>query len=203
AEMPGMYKKDDYDLAGFAVGIVEKSKIIDGSDIKAGDRVIGLPSSGFHSNGYSLVRRALSSSQQKKYAKEILEPTKIYAKEILAILEKFENEAARSSKNIKAIAHITGGAFYEKLTKVLPLGKCFSINKGSWVIPKIFEIVQNSGKIDEKEMYRTFNMGIGLAIVVDKRIAGEVEKFLKKKRIKFFSIGEVVKDNKRKIVFNA
>ncbi|OGX22873.1 MAG: phosphoribosylformylglycinamidine cyclo-ligase [Omnitrophica WOR_2 bacterium GWF2_38_59] len=203
AEMPGMYKKDDYDLAGFAVGVVEKSKIIDGSSIKCGDKVIGLPSSGLHSNGYSLVRKALSALQQKKYAKEILEPTRIYAKEVLAILEKFDKAADRSLKNIKAIAHITGGAFYEKLTRVLPEGKCFSINKGSWDVPKIFDIVRESGNIDEKEMYRTFNMGIGLAIVVDKRIVVELEEFLKKKRIKYFCIGEVINDNKRKIVFNA
>ena len=203
AEMPGMYKKDDYDLAGFAVGVVEKSKIIDGASIKAGDKVIGLPSSGFHSNGYSLVRKALSAAQQKKYAKEILEPTKIYAKEILTILEKFENKSFRLSKNIKAIAHITGGAFYEKLTKVLPKGKCFSINKGSWKVPEVFNIVQKSGKINEKEMYRTFNMGIGLAIVVDKKVVVEVEKFLKSKKMEFFSIGEVVSDSKRKIVFNS
>src|SRR3989339_494792 len=196
AEMPGMYKKDDYDLAGFAVGVVEKSKIIDGSSIKCGDKVIGLPSSGLHSNGYSLVRKALSALQQKKYAKEILEPTRIYAKEVLAILEKFDKAADRSLKNIKAIAHITGGAFYEKLTRVLPEGKCFSINKGSWDVPKIFDIVRESGNIDEKEMYRTFNMGIGLAIVVDKRIVVELEEFLKKKRIKYFCIGEVINDNK-------
>ena len=177
AEMPGMYKKDDYDLAGFAVGVVEKSKIIDGALIKAGDKVIGLPSSGFHSNGYSLVRKVLSISQQKKYAKEILEPTKIYAKEILAILEKFENVSARSSKNIKAIAHITGGAFYEKLTKVLPEGKCFSINKGSWKVPEVFNIVQNTGKIDEKEMYRTFNMGIGLVLVVNRKLLLKLKNF--------------------------
>lgn len=203
AEMPGMYKKDDYDLAGFAVGVVERSKIIDGSSIKSGDKVIGLPSSGFHSNGYSLVRKALSASAQKKYAKEILEPTKIYAKEILALLDKYGNGQAGHSKKIKAIAHITGGAFYEKLTKVLPEGKCFSINKCSWKVPEIFNVVQKAGGIDDKEMYRTFNMGIGLAIVIDKIVSAEVEKFLKSKRIKFFSIGEVVNDSKRKIVFNS
>lgn len=190
AEMPGMYKSDDYDLAGFAVGVVEKKRIIDGSKIKSGDVVIGFPSSGFHSNGYSLVRKVFSKSDQKKMAKEILAPTKIYVKEIGALTSKF---------TVKGIAHITGGAFYEKLTKILPKGKCFDIDKSSWPVPKIFQILQKKGTIDESEMYRTFNMGIGLAAVVSLKDVPKIEKFLKTKRIKFYKIGKVVNDTKKRL----
>lgn len=200
AEMPGMYKSGDYDLAGFAVGIVEKSRIIDGTFIKAGDQVVGLPSSGLHSNGYSLVRKVLSVSQQKKLAKEILAPTRIYAKEVLAILDEFGSGKTAAASQVRGIAHMTGGAFYEKLTKLLPEGKCFVINKDSWNVPQIFNIIQKKGKVIDKEMYRTFNMGIGLAMVVDKKIVGKMSIFLKKKKIEFYHIGEVVKDSKRKII---
>ena len=122
AEMPDMYKGEEYDLAGFTVGIVDRKKIIDGSTIKAGDVLIGLPSSGLHSNGYSLARKALGAALQKKYAEVLLKPTSIYVKPVLALLEKVQ---------VKGMAHMTGGAWYEKLTKVLPKGLAFSINKGS------------------------------------------------------------------------
>ncbi len=191
AEMPGMYKSDEYDLAGFAVGAVEKSKIIDGASIKAGDQVIGLPSSGLHSNGFSLARKVLSSAGQKKYAKELLKPTRIYAKEVLGLIEKFSP---------RGIAHITGGAFYEKLTKVLPKGKCFVIDRASWPVPEIFQIIQKKGKIGNREMYRTFNMGIGLALVFRSKDIPAVSAYLKRKKIKFYNIGHVVNDPKRKIV---
>jgi len=136
AEMPGMYKPDEYDLAGFAVGAVDKGKIIDGAAIKAGDEVIGLPSSGLHSNGFSLARKVLGASGQKKYTKELLKPTRIYAKEVSGLLERFSPPG---------IAHITGGAFYDKLTKILPKGKCFTIDKESWPVPEIFHIIQKKG----------------------------------------------------------
>jgi phosphoribosylformylglycinamidine cyclo-ligase len=191
AEMPGMYKPNEYDLAGFAVGVVEKSKIIDGSAIKAGDTVIGLPSSGLHSNGFSLARNALSSREQKKYAKELLAPTRIYAKEVLGLLKEF---------SVRGIAHITGGAFYDKLTKVLPKGKCFTINKGSWPVPEIFHIIQAKGKIADREMYRTFNMGIGLAFVFGPKDISSAISYLKRKRIKHYNIGNVINDSKRRIV---
>lgn len=191
AEMPGMYKKDKYDLAGFAVGIVEKNKIIDGSAIRSGDQIIGLPSSGLHSNGFSLARNVFSLRDQKKYAKELLMPTRIYAKEILGLIEKFSP---------KGIAHITGGAFYEKLTKILPKGKCFVINKESWPIPKIFQIIQKKGKIGSREMYRTFNMGIGLALVFRTKDMASVCAYFKRKKMKYYKIGKVVNNFKRKIV---
>ena len=191
AEMPGMYKKDEYDLAGFAVGVVEKNKIIDGSKIKAGNVVIGLPSSGPHSNGYSLIRKVFSLAEQKKLVKDLLKPTRIYAKEVSAVTEKF---------SVKGIAHITGGAFFDKLTKILPEGKCFEIDKTSWKVPAIFQAIQKKGKVEEMEMYRTFNMGIGLALVFDKKDILSVEVFLKKNKIRFYKIGTVVNNTQKRII---
>ncbi len=191
AEMPGMYKPDEYDLAGFAVGIVERSKIVDGSAIKAGDQVIGLPSTGLHSNGFSLARKVLSPGAQKKYAKELLTPTRIYAKEVSGLLSKFP---------VRGIAHITGGAFYDKLTKILPKGKCFAIDRGSWPVPEIFHVIQKKGKIGDREMYRTFNMGIGMALVFRKKDISAVRYYLKKKNIKHYKIGSVINDTKRRIM---
>lgn len=190
AEMPGMYKPNEYDLAGFAVGAIERKKIIDGAKIKAGDQVIGLPSSGIHSNGYSLVRKVFSLAQQKKLADELLVPTRIYAKEVLAVTEKFE---------VQGIAHITGGAYYDKLTKVLPEGLCFKIDKNSWDVPEIFHKIQKAGNVPEKDMYRTFNMGIGLAMVVRPKVLEPLRAFLKQKRIKHYHIGEVIKNSKERV----
>ncbi len=192
AEMPGMYKPQEYDLAGFAVGIIDKKKIIDGSKIVEGDCVLGLSSSGFHSNGYSLVRKVFSLKEQKELSSVLLKPTKIYSQEVGLLLKKF---------SVKAIAHMTGGAFYEKLTKVLPKGKCFSINKGSWPIPKVFSILQKKGRIDEKQMYKTFNMGIGLAVVLAKKDIDKVQKHLKDYKVKSYKIGTVKRHSSLKIQF--
>src|SRR3989338_907658 len=169
AEMPGMYKKEDYDLAGFTVGVVERDTIIDGSPIKEGDVVLGLASSGIHSNGYSLVRKVFSKAEQKKYAKELLAPTKIYVKPVLKTVGRFP---------VKGIAHITGGAFYEKLTKIIPAGRCAAVRRGSWPLPKIFQRIQKKGRISTKEMFTTFNMGIGMVLVVAPKDALAVLKFL-------------------------
>lgn len=193
AEMPGMYAADDYDLAGFAVGVVEKDKIINGARIQAGDQLIGLPSSGPHSNGYSLIRKVFSLNEQKKLASELLKPTRIYVREVLPLVRKF---------SIKGIAHITGGAFYEKLTKVLPAGKCFSVNRGGWPVPKIFQIIQKQGTIQTREMFRTFNMGIGLAIVVAREDVAAVRAFLRRRKTGHYLIGEVISDKKNKVIFN-
>jgi phosphoribosylformylglycinamidine cyclo-ligase len=192
AEMPDLYKGEDYDLAGFTVGVVESQRIIDGSGIKSGDVLIGLPSSGLHSNGYSLARKALSPKEQKFYAQILLKPTCIYVKPVLALIEKFQ---------VKGMAHMTGGAWYEKLTKVLPQGLCFSVKKGTWPIPRIFELIQDKGRIPEHEMYRTFNMGIGFAIVVSPKDVIEAQSFLRLHKIKSFVIGEVVQDPKHKVIF--
>lgn len=191
AEMPGMYARDDYDLAGFAVGVVEKDKIINGAGIRSGDCVIGLPSSGVHSNGYSLVRKVFSAAQQREFAEELLAPTRIYVRDILPLIDKFP---------VKGIAHITGGAFYEKLTKILPQGKCFVINKRSWPVPKIFQMIQKKGRIHDAEMYRTFNMGVGLALVFRPTDVPAVRAYFKRKKIEFYDIGNVINDSKRKIV---
>ena len=193
AEMPGMYAADDYDLAGFSVGVVEKDKIINGSRIQTGDQVIGLPSSGVHSNGFSLARRVFSLSEQKKLAPELLKPTRIYVREVLPLIRKF---------SIKGIAHITGGAFYEKLTKILPAGKCFAIDRGSWPVPKIFQIIQKKGTINDHAMFHTFNMGIGLAIVVAAKDVSVVRTFLRRQKTRHYLIGEVVNDKKNKVIFN-
>lgn len=192
AEMPDMYKGEEYDLAGFTVGVVEAKNIIDGSGIKCDDILIGLPSSGLHSNGYSLARKALDLQEQKLYAQILLKPTCIYVKPVLALLEKIK---------VKGMAHMTGGAWYEKLTKVLPRGLCFSVKKGSWPTPRIFELIQDKGHIPEHEMYRTFNMGIGFALVVAPQDAVAVHAFLKSQKVESFVIGKVVQDSKHKIRF--
>ena len=192
AEMPDMYKGEDYDLAGFTVGVVEAGGIIDGSGIKYNDVLIGIPSSGLHSNGYSLARKALSPKEQKLYAQILLKPTCIYVKPILALLENIVP---------KGMAHMTGGAWYEKLTKVLPKGLCFSVTKGSWPIPRIFSLIQDKGHIPEHEMYRTFNMGIGFCLVVAPKDAVSVQACLRAQKVESFVIGTVVQDSKHKVIF--
>ena len=192
AEMPDMYRGEDYDLAGFTVGVVEKKNIIDGTTIKCKDVLIGLPSSGLHSNGYSLARKALNAQEQKLYAQILLKPTCIYVKPILALLDKIQ---------VKGMAHMTGGAWYEKLTKVLPKGLCFAVNKKSWPIPRIFDLIKDKGHIPGHEMYRTFNMGIGFCLVVDPKDAVNVHAFLRTLHIESFIIGEVVQDQKHKVLF--
>ncbi|MDE1921042.1 MAG: phosphoribosylformylglycinamidine cyclo-ligase [Candidatus Omnitrophica bacterium] len=192
AEMPDMYKAKDYDLAGFTVGVAEKGRLVDGSGIKCNDVLIGLPSSGLHSNGYSLVRRALSPKEQKQYAGVLLKPTCIYVKPVLALLEKIQ---------VRGMAHLTGGAWYEKLTKVLPPGLCFCVKKGSWPIPRIFGLIQDKGHIPEHEMYQTFNMGIGFALVVAPEDVDGTHAVLRAHKTESFVIGEVVRDAKHKVVF--
>ncbi|MDI6792008.1 MAG: phosphoribosylformylglycinamidine cyclo-ligase [bacterium] len=163
AEMPGVYDRDGFDLAGFAVGIVEKSEIIDGSRISTGDKIVGLPSSGLHSNGYSLVRKLIPSQE---YTEELLTPTKIYVKTILDLKERF---------TIKGIAHITGGGMTENIPRILPQGCQAVIKEGSWPVPPIFLSLQEMGNISQEEMCRTFNMGIGMVIILS---AGETEECL-------------------------
>ncbi|MBF0388285.1 MAG: phosphoribosylformylglycinamidine cyclo-ligase [Candidatus Omnitrophica bacterium] len=190
AEMPGMYKPEDYDLAGFTVGVVEKAKIIDGSNIRPGDVVIGLPSSGAHSNGYSLVRKVFSLAEQKTYARLILEPTRIYVKNILPLVGKFA---------IHGMAHNTGGAFYEKLTKCLPDACALEITKGAWPLPEIFQLIMKKANIAESELYRTFNMGVGFIVVVSPKDAPGVQKALIKTGMPSYVIGRVIKRDKEKI----
>ena len=165
AEMPGMYSGDDYDLAGFCVGVVEKSKVITGEKVAAGDAIIGVSSSGPHSNGYSLIRKVIETANAdlqedfhgKPLGEVLLEPTRMYVKPVLELLK---------SVNIHAIAHITGGGLPENLPRVLPEGACAMIKENAWEWPQAFKWLQEKGNIDTFEMYRTFNCGIGLALVV-------------------------------------
>jgi phosphoribosylformylglycinamidine cyclo-ligase len=176
AEMPGFYKDCEYDLAGFAVGIVEKNKEINGSKIESGDILLGLPSSGPHANGYSLIRKVFSDASLKKYSRDLLAPTKIYVKEILATIEKF-NSGTQSV--IVGIANITGGSFYDKIGRILPQNTKVVIKKKSWEIPEIFKIIQREGDVPEEDIYKTFNMGIGMVLIVRHDFVLQVKDFLK------------------------
>lgn len=186
AEMPGMYKEGDYDIAGFAVGIVDKGKIINGKDIKVGDKLIGIASSGVHSNGYSLIRKVFKNLDEdfngKAIWEELLTPTKIYVKPVLSLLEKF---------NIKGMAHVTGGGFYENLPRMLSEeGLSIVINKNSYEIPEIFKKLMELG-VQEEEMYNTFNMGIGFVLCVEEDEVEEILKELSKQGEKAFEIGYI------------
>lgn len=189
AEMPSFYKKGEYDLAGFCVGVVKKDKIIDGSKTKAGDIIIGIESNGLHSNGYSLVRKVFSKNELKRYSKELLRPTRIYVKPVLSLLSTMNYRLL----TIKGIAHITGGAFYGKIPRIIPKGKVFKIYKGSWPIPGIFKLIQKKGNISEREMYSCFNMGIGMVLVVEKDFVGKVIKDLARFKYRSWVIGKVEK----------
>ncbi len=187
AEMPGFYKDGEYDLAGFAVGIVEKGKEISGNKIKPGDVLIGIPSSGPHSNGYSLIRKIFSNAELKKYSRQLLAPTRIYVKEILAAISKFNSK----KQNISGIAHITGGSFNDKIGRILPNNCRVVIEKNSWKVPEIFKLVQEKGKVPEKDIYRTLNMGIGMVVIVRPESALAVKKFFKgSKAIGYVKKGE-------------
>ncbi|MDQ2087375.1 phosphoribosylformylglycinamidine cyclo-ligase [Herbivorax sp. ANBcel31] len=194
AEMPGFYADGEYDLAGFAVGAVEKSKIIDGKSIKEGDKLIGIASSGIHSNGYSLVRKVLSPTKDKlledvkvlesTLGEAFLKPTRIYVKAILDLKDKFE---------IKGISHITGGGFYENLPRMLPEGLGIKVFKGSWPILPVFNLLQDIGIVDEKNMFSTFNMGIGMVVVVNNEVAEDVVKHLNSEKEQAYIIGDIVR----------
>lgn len=188
AEMPGFYKKGDYDLAGFCVGVVDKTKVILGDKIKENDIVIGLESSGLHSNGFSLVRKVLGKKGVKKHLKTVLEPTRIYVKPVLSMLSKVK---------VKGIAHITGGAFYNKATKILPKGLGMEIEKSSWKVPEIFKVIQKEGNIDIDEMYTVLNMGIGMMIIVNKKDVDAVRKQALKYKVKSHVIGKIISGNKK------
>lgn len=192
AEMPGMYSEDEFDLAGFAVGIVDKPKVITGENINSGDIVFGLPSSGFHSNGFSLLRKIIEkkgysydSLVNGKILGEIfLEPTKIYVKDVMNILN--------SGTGVKGLAHITGGGFYENIPRILPQGLGVNIYKENYEMPECFHFIRDIYDGDEKELYRVLNMGIGMVIVVDKDDVSGFNSFLKTNSINCYEIGNVV-----------
>ncbi len=170
AEMPGFYAPDEYDLAGFSVGVVDKSRILDNTSVREGDVILSLASSGVHSNGFSLVRKVFdveNSDLNRHYAElgatlgeTLLTPTRIYVKAVLALAERV---------NIKSISHITGGGFYENIPRALPEGLSARIDRQSLTVPPIFELIQKTGGIDERDMFNTFNMGTGMCILVAKQ----------------------------------
>ncbi len=193
AEMPGFYKEDEYDLAGFCVGIVDKDRIITGENIKEGDMLIGLPSSGIHSNGYSLVRKIVFEKKKmdvdtyipelgKTLGEELLIPTRIYVPVVLDLIEKF---------NIKGISHITGGGFYENIPRMLPEGFTAHIDTSPIQVPVIFHLLQQWGNIDQREMYSTFNMGVGMVLAVDKDELDSIAEHLRSRGESFYILGEV------------
>jgi len=192
AEMPSFYKPGEYDLAGFSVGVVENKKIITGSNAKVGDLIIGIESNGLHSNGYSLARSVFSKSELRTFSKELLKPTRIYVKPILSLL-KIKDK--RQQAAIRGIAHVTGGAFYGKIPRIIPTRKAFKIYKNSWPIPKIFKLIQKKGRINEKEMYSCFNMGIGMVLTVARDRAQTVINGLSKFKLRSWIIGEVTYGN--------
>lgn len=191
AEMPGMYNEGEYDLAGFGVGIVDRKEMVDGSSTKIGDIVLGIESSGLHSNGYSFVRKVFAEKELKKYSGELLKPTHLYSKAVLAV---------KAKVGIKGIANITGGAFYDKIPRIIPAGMAVEIQKHSWRIPWIFSLIKERGNVDDREMYRTFNMGIGMVLVLGKSDIGRAQGILSKHGFKSYVIGKVVKGNRQVVI---
>lgn len=196
AEMPGFYQEEEYDLAGFAVGLVKKDLAICGQDVKEGDILIGLASSGVHSNGYSLVRKVFGIDENPKVltkvydelnlslGEELLKPTRIYVKPVLKVLEKVK---------VKGIAHITGGGFFENIPRAFPKGFVAVIEKGTWAILPIFRLIQEYGKVDENEMFSTFNMGIGMVLIVAKYDVESAMEILNGEGINSYVIGTIEK----------
>lgn len=203
AEMPGFYPEDEYDLAGFAVGIVDKDKIIDNSAMKPGDAVIALPSSGVHSNGFSLVRKVFNVESAdikapvaelggKSLGETLLTPTRIYVKPVLELIEKTA---------VKGISHITGGGFYENIPRSVPDGLCAVIEKKNVRVLPVFDLIMKRGGIDERDMFNTFNMGVGMSVVVAKDDADKALEILQAAGEKAYVLGEITRgDEKIRIV---
>lgn len=203
AEMPGMYGEDDYDLAGFTVGLAEKSQMITGEKIQAGDVLIGLPSSGIHSNGYSLVRKVFFEMNsfaideklpelKEKLSDEILTPTKIYVESVMPLVKK---------ELINGIAHVTGGGFVENIPRMLPENLACEIELGSWPVLPIFDALAKYGEIPAMEMYEIFNMGIGMVLAVSPEKLSELQSDLTKRREEYYLIGKVTEKQESAIVF--
>lgn len=190
AELPGFYAEGEYDLAGFCVGVVDKPKIIAGDAIRSGDLVLGLESSGLHSNGYSLARKVLEplgygttpDGWEQTIAEAMLTPTKIYVQPVLSLLEELP---------IKGIVHITGGGFYENLPRILPENHKVTIEKDSWPVPAIFELIRKNAQIEESEMFTTFNMGVGMALFIAPEYTESARKQLEAQGVAAHIIGKV------------
>ena len=201
AEMPGFYPEDEYDLAGFCVGVVDKKKIINNKTIEVGDKVIGIASSGVHSNGFSLVRKVFDVNKENlnEYVEELgttvgealLKPTKIYVKPILKLIE---------AVKVKGISHITGGGFYENMPRMLREGVSLKIDKNSYEVPALFKLIASRGNIPERDMYNTFNMGIGMAVIVPEDEVEKAISLLKDAGEEAYLIGEVIEGNKEIII---
>ncbi|HSR13791.1 MAG TPA: phosphoribosylformylglycinamidine cyclo-ligase, partial [Thermodesulfobacteriota bacterium] len=195
AEMPSFYPKGEYDMAGFTVGVVDRAKVIDGSSIRAGDRLIGIASSGLHSNGYSLARKVFFehlglkakskvSGLARPIGEELLTPTRIYVKTILALLKDFP---------IHGMAHITGGGITDNLPRVIPPGCKAIVRRGAWPVPPIFDVLREAGNIPDEEMLRAFNNGIGMILAVPGRSAEKILARLKALKETAYAIGEIAK----------
>ena len=202
AEMPGFYPLDEYDLAGFSVGVVDKKKIIDNTAMVPGDVVIALPSSGVHSNGFSLVRRVFNVEHcnlrapiealgGKGLGETLLTPTKIYVKPVLALLEQVQ---------VRGISHITGGGFYENIPRSIPQGLCAKIEKSALRVLPIFDLIAESGQIPERDMYNTFNMGVGMSIVVPKEEADKALSILRENGEDAYVMGEIARGEDRVVL---
>lgn len=201
AEMPGMYAQGDYDLAGFCVGVVDEHKIIDGSQVNEGDVLLGLASSGAHSNGYSLIRKIIevtntdikrTKAGDKNLADALLEPTRIYVKSVLALLK---------ALNVHAMAHITGGGLTENLPRVLPEHLSAQIKPDAWPMPALFYWLKQGGNITDLEMYRTFNCGIGMVLVIAKDKAHLAQEILEQSGETVYQIGQVIKRDADAVVY--
>ncbi len=192
AEMPGFYPVDEYDLAGYSTGVVDKDKVINGSLINEGDVVIGLASSGVHSNGFSLVRKVfdLNDYSKKEIIDTLLTPTKIYVKSVLSLFKEI---------NVKGISHITGGGFYENIPRMIPDGLCAKIDRASIRVLPIFELIQKTGNISEHDMFNTFNMGVGMAVTVADKDKEKALKILEDEKETAYIIGKIIR-HKDKII---
>ena len=194
AELPDLYRPGEYDLAGFAVGVVERARLVDGRSVKPGDRVLGLSASGLHSNGYSLARRIVFDvlglgvhetfpGTGRSVADELLEPTRIYARAVKAVLE---------AVSVSAMVHVTGGGLTGNVPRVLPQGCRVVIHRGAWSIPPVFEVLRDAGRVEDAEMFRTFNMGIGYVVIVDHEAADRAGDALAAAGETVYTLGEVV-----------
>jgi phosphoribosylformylglycinamidine cyclo-ligase len=194
AELPDLYRPGEYDLAGFAVGVVDRARLVDGRAVKPGDRVLGLASSGLHSNGYSLARRIVFDVMRldvaapfpatgRSVADELLEPTRIYAGAVKATLE---------AVSVSAMAHITGGGLTGNVPRVLPEGCRVVIPRGSWTVPPVFEALREAGRVEDADMFRTFNMGIGYVLILDREAVDRATQVLTRAGETVYALGEVV-----------
>jgi phosphoribosylformylglycinamidine cyclo-ligase len=192
AELPGLYAPGKWDLAGFCVGLVDAERIIDGRTVRPGDKVIGLASSGLHSNGYSLARKVFKEKEIRgKIGRDLLKPTRIYTRPVLEVLR---------SVKFKSMAHITGGGFTENIPRVIPEGCRVEIRRGSWTVPPIFRLIRENGGIEDAEMFRTFNMGVGMVLVVAPGDAERTVTLFAKRGLKAWVIGDVAR-GKREVIF--